>query len=252
MSRSSAAGDDLEFSEGVFGEAASSFLEIPFHRQTLVEGERRCGAAALAMVLDSLGVSISQASIWGAIATEDDRGRKAARTSSLAREAILRGVPSLVVQLPDGWSSLSHLLSLGMRVIANHRPEASSRRGHFSVVVGMASAKGVVFLHDPEQGPARRLSRATWQRLWEPDSEHCEIRGRVAAVFGTPDRRKVAHRRCSACDRQVPTSFDCRACGRPIPLAPSAVLECPAVGCSGRRWEHLFCPWCDATISAFE
>jgi hypothetical protein len=206
------------------------------------------------MGLGSLGVAVSPEALWPAIATADGEGRMAARTSSLAGESLKRGVPAVAAQFLDDWESVVFLLSGGMRVIANHRPEVSSRKGHFSVIVAIEPSRERLWLHDPERGPRRRLSRKTWGRLWSPVSEEGEIRGRVAVVLGPGDAalrdgsERASERRCGRCGKMLPEALDCPECGRPVPLSPLAALGCLSAACGARRWERLFCPQCDGTI----
>jgi predicted double-glycine peptidase len=229
--------------QGVRSQAAS---EIPFEPQRQTDGQRMCGAAALAMTLRALGVPCTQEELWSEIACLDGEGHWAARTFHLASAALRRAMPALVIQVRDGWKNLERLATDVPGLILNHRLEASSPQGHYSVLVDIDQEAAL--LHDPILGPRRLVSRVQLETLWQPirkTAEENEIAGNVLVGIGP----RVAHSgRCRQCDFPFPAHITCGNCGQHFPLQPSTVLGCMRSGCGECRWQRLFCPFCDAAF----
>ena len=131
-----------------------------------------------------------------------------------------------------------------LQVILNHRIEPSSPVGHYSVLVRLGAED--VFLHDPQFGPSRHLSRNSLLKLWCAEPGSSDIAGCVLVAFAnTPPRATT----CPVCNTTSPLAVRCPTCLSPIPLHPAAVLGCVAGSCQMRTWERVFCPQCDQGIS---
>lgn len=211
--------------------------------QPQVPGERRCGAAALAMVYASLGIAVPQAEIWQAVAEPNRQGVRTARTYRLARHALEHGLAAVVFQAAQPWEVLRHCWEHEIRVILNHRLRSDSRLGHFSVLAGIGSEE--VLLHDPQFGPAQRRTRAELLRLWLPTAGESEIVGNVLVAVAP---RVACDAVCPQCQRPLPTRLRCPACGSTVALAPGRAWGCVWADCPGRLWRYLFCPQCDRCL----
>ena len=221
-----------------------SLQRIPFEKQHPAEGHRMCGAAALSMVYRSLDMSCSQQEAWGEVARPDRDGRLAARTHLLARDAIRRGLAAVVVQVADPWPVLGLAVAAEVRVILNHRLEAGSSSGHYTVLVDVDD--GQVTLHDPRLGPYRKIERSEFLDSWLPGSDPSEIVGHVLVGIETRSELRWA---CRECGTEVPTTAACPGCGATIQLRPAAVLGCICADCANRAWHRVFCPECDRGVS---
>ncbi len=203
-----------------------------------------CGAASLAMVYRSFGKQSSQRRIWERIARPGPNARRAARTNLLAVNALHHGLSALVLQASDPWQTLVQSAATGVRVILNHRLQADSPLGHYSVLVGIDDRE--VTLHDPQFGPNRRLERDELLDLWRPTPGPCEIVGQILVAIAPPEEDTAP---CEFCGTTLPRSVPCPACQAAIPLQPTAPLGCVQETCPARTWRHLFCPYCDHTLS---
>jgi hypothetical protein len=213
---------------------------IPYQPQLSLASDRTCGAAALAMAYQSLGISLPQETIWQAIGQRNQQGVRTARSYRLAGHAIQQGLAAVVVQAVQPWATLERCWAEDVRVIVNHRVRPDSRLGHYSVLAGIGPDE--VLLHDPQLGPARRLTRESMLRLWLPTAGESEIVGNVLVAIG---RRETHDRVCTACGAPIPGAVLCEGCGSPIDLDPTVALGCTTPGCPARLWEYLFCPQCD-------
>ena len=221
-----------------------SLQRIPFQKQHRAKGHRMCGAAALSMVYGSLDLRCSQQEAWAEVARRDRDGRLAARTHLLARDAIRRGLAAVVVQVADPWPVLGRAVAAEVRTILNHRLEAGSSSGHYTILVDVDDEH--VMLHDPHVGPLRRIQRSEFLDLWLPGSDPSEIVGHVLVGIGT---RSGLRRNCTECGTEVPRTATCPDCGATIRLRPVAVLGCIRVDCGNRMWRRVFCPECDRGVS---
>lgn len=217
-------------------------MEIPYRKQHSSTADRRCGAAALAMVYASLGLSDSQEEIWQQIAGPGT-GTRAARTHWLGQNALSRGLSAVVLQALRPWDVLRSCWGNGVCVVLNHRVRLDSPSGHYSVLVGIDREQAI--LHDPQRGPARRWDRRELLQLWLPTAGGCEIAGQVLVAIAPQETGEAA---CSQCRNPIAEAVPCTRCGRSVPLRPFAALGCLRVSCQARLWKYVFCPWCDAAI----
>ena len=218
-------------------------MEIPYRQQQFEGGDRRCGAAALAMVYASLGMADSQGAIWRQIAAASDGKARTARTHLLAQNALGRGLSAVVLQALRPWDLLGACWDSGVRVVLNHRLRLNSPSGHYSVLAGIDGER--VILHDPQRGPARQWLRQDFLQLWLPAVGGGEIAGHVLVAIA-PQETKAAM--CRVCRTPVAEAVACTGCRHPIPLRLAAAMGCLRAGCDARLWKYLFCPYCDAAI----
>jgi hypothetical protein len=214
---------------------------IPYEKQKGSRADQMCGAAALCMVYRSLGLSCTQEEIWPRIGRRHPNGNWSARTYRLAGDALEQGFPALVLRARQPWAALQRCRQHAVRAILNHRVERASLSGHYSVLVDVDDKQAVV--HDPLKGPDRQLSQAELLWLWQPLAQGSDISGNVLVAVADKATDPSA---CAVCGRQVPASFECPRCHRPIPLHPAAVLGCIDPDCTGRSWGQIFCPHCDS------
>ncbi len=217
---------------------------VPYHSSRDTANSRRCGLAALTMVLESLGAKPSRRALWQAIARNDLRGRPAARTFLLAQSALHHGLAAVVVRAREPWRTLRRCADEAVRAILNHRVGGQSPWGHYSVLVDVDGPHAV--LHDPEVAPNRRVERSELLALWAPVGPVCEIAGHTLVAFDR--RRRGPAPACEACGTLIPGAIPCPACRRPVPLRPAAALGCIEDACTARLWEAVYCPYCDARI----
>jgi len=219
------------------------------------KANRSCGAACLSMVYRSFGEGLSQevpqAEIWSAISKPNRFGSLASTTYLMTQDALNRGFravafqarhPTQVLRLSRSGAALGKI-----RVILNHRLQADSASGHYTVLVDFERQQ--VLLHDPALGPSRRLTHAELLELWLPRFDNSEIVGNVLiAVAAEPS----APFTCEFCRTPMPATVDCPNCGTAVSLEPSALLGCFNYACIARMWKSICCPQCDHLWSADE
>ena len=214
---------------------------IPYEKQ---QSERMCGAAALCMVYRSLGLAVEQAEVWQAVQGKNALGDPCGDTHLLASDALERGLHALVLKACEPWPALGRCLENGARVVLNHRAATHSWTGHFTVPIQFGDTG--VLVHDPQFGPARRISRDDLLTLWQRNiSPLCEISGQVLIAFAAQPSDGVV---CSECDVPIPESRTCPSCAREVALQPAAVLGCLNDDCPGNVWQTIYCPHCDAGL----
>src|SRR5439155_26107526 len=108
----------------------------------------------------------TQSAVWQAVARPGPGGVPRTSTWRLCADALRRGLAALTLQARDPWEVLRRGPPRAVRLLLNHRPHADSPAGHYSVLVRVDEA-GVV-VHDPQVGPARRLTRGGLLELWRP------------------------------------------------------------------------------------
>ena len=221
-------------------------VEIPFEKQQPGRSRRMCGAAALCMVYRSLGVRrVSQQGLWEQIARPDRNETRAARTHLLAASALRHGLTAVCFEASKPWQVLQRCVAGSVRAILNHRVRPDSPLGHYAVLVGIDEKEAI--LHDPQLGPDRRLARDELLALWRPADDDSEVAGHVLVAIGPPATGAAS---CGVCDAALPSAIACPKCKSEIPLRPGGVLGCAGRSCPARLWKRLFCPYCDATVTA--
>ncbi len=224
---------------------SSAAVVIPFEKQSEKLTGRACGAACLSMVYRSFGKPVEQTAIWPAISKENRFGKISSTTYLMAQDAINRGFSAVAIQARNPLDALRLCSAKGIRVILNHRAQADSSAGHYTVLVDIDS-KDVV-LHDPLFGAARRLPHAELLELWSPQIANSEIVGGVLIAVGMPAETETPA--CEFCHTPMLRSIDCPRCGKPTSLEPGAALACMRDGCIARMWNWICCPACDCVFS---
>lgn len=215
-------------------------LDVPYQRQI---NRDACGAAALAMVYESFGVKCSQEEIWPRTACSGPGRLARTKTWLLCADALRLGFSALTIKACDPWRMLRECAAQNIRVILNHRLSNATPAGHYSVLVAIDDNH--VVLHDPQLGPQRRLSHGELLDLWCRRLSDLEITGRVLLAVSQGPR---APHLCAACGYELPQVLACRGCRQAVSLSPACLLGCFSRGCEQRRWEQLFCPYCDAAF----
>jgi hypothetical protein len=224
---------------------SSAATVIPFEKQSEKLTGRACGAACLSMVYRSLGKPVEQTAIWPAISKENRFGRISSTTYLMTQDAINRGFRAVAIQARNPLDALRLCSARGIRAILNHRAQADSSAGHYTVLVDIDSKD--VILHDPLFGAARRLPHAQLLDLWMPQIANSEIVGGVLIAVGMPAEAETPA--CEFCHTPMLRSIDCPRCGKPTCLEPGAVLACMRDGCIARMWNWVCCPACDCVFS---
>ena len=196
-----------------------SQLKIPYEKQEAEYAMRRCGAAALSMVLRSFALETNQEQIWN---EAQNKGR--IETVNLARLAGRFGIDAIVGRLVEPWKFLLNLDD-NRRFILNHRIRKDSPLGHFSVFVGFSNDEKSVIVHDPQLGPNQEISRADLYELWMPQKIPSEITGLVGILF-TNDP--------TDCDR-----IQCEKCGNPGNIPTQT---------ENHFWSRIFCANCGSVL----
>ena len=220
-------------------------MTFPFQKQLPSPTSRMCGAAALCMVYRSLGVKSHQQPLWEQIARPDRNGARAARTHLLAASALRHGLAAVCFEASEPWSVLRRCVAGQTRAILSHRVRSGSPLGHYTVLVAIDRKE--VILHDPQLGPRRRLARDELLALWRPADDDSEVAGHVLVAIGPPETGIAS---CGVCGAALPAATACPKCNGQIPLRPGGVLGCASQSCPARLWKRLFCPYCDATVTA--
>lgn len=219
---------------------------IPYEKQIETRVNRMCGAAALAMVYRSFGLTVTQTEIWNNISTPDSRGGRFAKTSVLCQDALGRGLKSIIVKAKDPIRVLHICDKNSVRAILNLRLRSRSVLGHFTVLVRITSKS--ITCHDPKYGPYRRTSKKNLLDLWLPNTSDCEIGGNILVVLTNKYLTKYI---CPSCSTEIPDSIECYnpKCRKIIPLQPGNILGCVNYYCPERTWHLIFCPYCESWIS---
>lgn len=131
------------------------FLDVPF----VYQSPRLCGPAALAMALRYWGRDVDQTTLAGAIDSPHD-GATGADLERLARTHGL--LARRVAGTRDG---LQLLLRTGRPVIVALAPTWNGPN-HFMLVVGWDRSANEWIVHDPADGPYRRVGSAAFSNRW--------------------------------------------------------------------------------------
>jgi hypothetical protein len=218
---------------------------IPYEKQADPQTGRMCGAACLCMVYRSFGKEVPQAEIWPAIAKQNQAGSLASTTHLMAKDALSHDLAAVAIQARHPLQALRLCHEGGIRAILNHRLQAASATGHYTVLVDLDSNS--VVLHDPTFGPSKRFSQAELLALWQPNFSNSEIVGNVLIAIAADPPPAPA---CQFCHTLTPPSIDCPRCKTPISLRPAAVLGCMNPNCIARMWSYICCPSCDFMVDS--
>jgi hypothetical protein len=175
-------------------EVEMSAATISYESQIDPQISRTCGAACLSMVYRSFGEEVPQAEIWPAIAKRTASGSLASTTHLMVQDAVNRGFSAVAIQARHPLQVLRLCREYGIHVILNHRLRREAPAGHYSVLVDLDDK--TVVLHDPFDGPSRRLSHAELLELWQPNFPNSEITGNVLIAIAA---RPLASPACEFC-----------------------------------------------------
>jgi hypothetical protein len=206
-----------------------------------------CGAAALCMVYDSLGIKTSQTEIWPRISKPDRQGNMHSKTYLQCANALDHGLHSVTIRAKDPWNVLKLCTDNSIRAILIHRPDINSTLGHSTVLLDVTSR--FVTLHDPDSRPNRKIERSTMLELWLKRGDNCEIEDNVLIAISKKGSEKTS---CSLCGAIIPQLTRCSnpRCNKDIPLQPLEVLGCICNACPGRTWKDIICPFCDNPLDS--
>lgn len=212
-------------------------IPIPYEAQ---DDPVMCGAAALSMIYRSFGSAIPQKAIWRLVAAKNQFGRFQAHTHRMAMDAIVRGFDAVTVKAKSPLHTLNAALSSEVRVIMNHRPQAASNIGHYTVAVGAEDGK--IIYHDPKFGESLTIAWPDLQVLWTPIAGPCEIVGNVLVAIAP---RVDSASPCGSCASPIPEEISCPGCLCAVPLRPVEVIGCIHAMCPDRLCKSVYCPYCD-------
>ncbi len=192
---------------------------------------RRCGAATLTMIYRDFDLEIPQETTWSELCGDANVTESSTpiRTLHLARHARRHGLVAIPCRLESPWEFLERFFEnkycTETRAILNHRLEPNSSKGHFTVPVAMDVESEAVFLHDPQFGPACRMTRAELLSLWTPRVGRNEISGNIVLLLA-----------------KAPSgSATCNRCGEEFGML-KFLHENPTL------FRRRFCPSCDAVF----
>ncbi len=209
-------------------------VDVPYERQ---EGRNWCGAAALAMVLRSLGRPATQAGLWPLVSTAGPDGGDWSSAGRMARHARARGLDVASLGAADLGRALRAWLAADLRVVLRHRTSLRADVWHFTVPVAVRGPW--VVLHDPGAGPRRRWRAAVLEALIDLDP---------VLVFGLPGGRAAP---CPVCGRRPARHGpSCPRCGAARGPEPPAALGCDRPLCPGRLFDFVYCLHCATGVVA--
>jgi ABC-type bacteriocin/lantibiotic exporter with double-glycine peptidase domain len=134
--------------------AGSATLQVPF----VPQAKDTCAAAALAMVLRYWDADLAPDAIAGALLEPELRGIQGSRLAAFARE---HGMTAIAYA--GDAAQLRDYLAKGRPLIVAWKVGAD--RYHDVVVVGV-EADGDVLVHDPAEGPFRRVPSRLFEERW--------------------------------------------------------------------------------------
>lgn len=193
------------------------------------------------MAYASLGIVDRQENIWEAI--QLTAHWKGSSMQKLTQNAIAHGLAATRFRSRDPWTLALSCSRHGFPMIVNHRLRADTAIGHFSVLDAVAS--DVAQLYDPLEDATRSIRREQLLELWlTRDGDRNP--GAQLLVLGRPTG---SVQRCRKCGRGINRRCRCAGCNQQVAVEFTELLECTA-GCSARTWESVYCPHCDAEMTA--
>lgn len=141
------------------------WIDVPFVSQSR-EG---CGSAAISMVMQYwakqdvalTSTQMDAAKIQAVLYSPRQRGIPASAMQKYFQEQGFRAFA-----FRGDWSDLEHHLREGRPLIVCLKASGEHGPSHYSVVVGLDSARGYVFLNDPTLGKMNRISREGFLSEW--------------------------------------------------------------------------------------
>ncbi len=130
-------------------------LDVPFVRQA----KNTCGAASLAMVLRYWKQDVTHDAIAARLLDPEQQGIRGSRLRDFARD---RGLTAIAYS--GDTTLLRDYVEKGRPLIVAWKQ--GRRRLHDVVVVGYDDSRGEVIVHDPAEGPSRRVNVSTFEKRW--------------------------------------------------------------------------------------
>ncbi len=134
--------------------AQEAYLNVPYIKQ----GEKYCGPASLAMVLQYYGQDVDQTELGQDIVGEDG-----VLTSDLSQKATERGFRSDVYSCPIEtlFYYVSHDIPVIVRIVNN-----AGTNGHFITVVGYDIESKTIYANDPGIYKNTEISFSRFKNIW--------------------------------------------------------------------------------------
>jgi len=219
-------------------------MKIPYERQHDDAANRKCGAAAIFMVLQSFNKSCSQDKIFAEIKVSDGHGRYYSKTHKMCKYFLNQGFKSLHLSAKNPINLLKLCQEHSVRVILGHRINNKSELGHFTVFRELVD--DLVIVNDSQLGPKDGKERKfeTSELLDLMDGEG-EVAGNSCIVI-TNKSLNIKH--CGVCDSEVPLFKVCKHCNSELSLEPSLFIGCLDFNCSQALVNEIFCPHCNFPI----
>jgi ABC-type bacteriocin/lantibiotic exporter with double-glycine peptidase domain len=219
-------------------------MEMPYDRQPKSQVERQCAASCVVMVLGSLGIKADRTTTWKKIRQAQGQGFYA-KTRRISDHLLQRNLNALGVRARDPFQMLKACERYGVHAIISLRVTEDSDFGHFVAFVAIDGEYVVV--HDPDEGPNRRIHRDELMKLQTPLSLKSEIAPRTLILVS--DSVSTFHS-CTSCTERFASQIQCSRCKRKVALSFADVLKCSASQCNSRAWDIIVCPGCDAVLGA--
>jgi ABC-type bacteriocin/lantibiotic exporter with double-glycine peptidase domain len=146
-------------------ETPSLWIDVPFVAQV----KNGCGSAAMAMVMEywekktgrNAPVSSDAGKIQEALYSPAEEGIRASAMKMYFEDAGYR-----TFAFVGDWGELGHHLERGRPLIVSLKASGPHGPLHYVVVVGIDSARGTIYVNDPEQQKMLRLSREGFESEW--------------------------------------------------------------------------------------
>jgi len=134
---------------------AAAILEVPYVPQV----KDTCGAASLAMVMRYWQSDVTHDAIAGKLLKPELSGIAGSHLQDFARD---RGMTA--VAYVGDMDLVREYLGKGRPLIVALK--VGNNRYHNVVVVGYDEEKHELVLHDPAEGPSRRMAEAAFEKRW--------------------------------------------------------------------------------------
>jgi len=221
-------------------------MKIPYERQHDDAENRKCGAAAIFMVLQSFNKSCSPDKIFAEIKVSDGHGRYYSETHKMCKYFSNQGFKSLHLSAknPINLLKLCQEHEHSVRVILGHRSNMESTSGHFTVFRELDDDS--VIINDPElgsrEGKGRKLKTSELLDLMDGEGEVI----RNSCIVITNKSLNIKH--CGVCDFEIPLFFNCRRCDYKLSLEPTLFIGCLNYDCFQSLVNAIYCPNCNFNI----
>lgn len=153
-------------------------------------GETSCGAAALAMIYQYLGLTEeTESKIFErlSVVRPSVEGEYFIKSIDLAKDGEKFGFSYFIAQadltnVESAFQPIKEFLDLGIPVIVCQQISASNSLGHFRVVRGINS-EGNIEIEDPLENQGEIMNSQNFMRLWQDAKNDEVIGGQFIAIF---------------------------------------------------------------------